>query len=329
MLASLISRALSTPSTRVSIGDVEGALSSDATVRNIQISDRDGVWLRLDRARIVWSRLALFQRRLEIDRLEVDTLDVSRRPIPAEAPVAGENEPLLPQLPVKVDVKVFSLGELRLGEALLGTSARLAAGGSARLGNDPSEGLDLTFDAHRLDAPGTLMARLGLVPQGQRLTLTLKVDEPAGGIAARAAGIPGLPPVLLDVEGSGTLDAFAARLAFKAGDGIGADGTAQLDRQGTLRRLGLDLAARIEGLLPSVAAPVFAGTTKLTGSAEFSRPRMPACRRDASADCGRGSRPPRAARMPTVRRSWPSTAISRRPASGRPTRRSHERSAIA
>lgn len=269
VLASLISRALSTPSTRVSIGDVEGALSSDATVRDIQISDRDGVWLRLDRARIVWSRLALLQRRLEIDRLEVGTLDVARRPIPAEAPVAGEDEPLLPQLPVKVNVKVFSLGELRLGEALIGTPARLAAGGSARLGNDPSEGLDLTFDARRLDAPGTFMARLGLVPQGQRLTLTLKLDEPARGIAARAAGIPGLPPVLLDVDGSGTLDAFAARLAFKAGDGIGADGTAQLDRQGALRRLGLDLAARIEGLLPAVAAPVFAGTTKLTGSAEF------------------------------------------------------------
>src|SRR4051794_31193552 len=53
-LGSLISRALSTPATQVRIGSVEGALSSDATVRNIVISDRDGVLLRLDRARFIW-----------------------------------------------------------------------------------------------------------------------------------------------------------------------------------------------------------------------------------------------------------------------------------
>ena len=65
VLASLISRALSTPATRVSIGAVEGALSSDATIRDIQISDRDGVWLKLDRARIVWRRLARSVQRLK------------------------------------------------------------------------------------------------------------------------------------------------------------------------------------------------------------------------------------------------------------------------
>src|ERR1700761_4692536 len=59
VLGSLLSRALSTPSSRVSIGAVDGALSSDATIRDVAVSDRDGVWLKLDRARIVWRRLAL------------------------------------------------------------------------------------------------------------------------------------------------------------------------------------------------------------------------------------------------------------------------------
>ena len=43
VLADLISRALSTPATRVVVGRIEGALSSDATVHGIEISDRDGV----------------------------------------------------------------------------------------------------------------------------------------------------------------------------------------------------------------------------------------------------------------------------------------------
>ena len=82
VLGDLISRALSTPTTRVSIGAVEGALSSDATIRNIAITDRDGVWLRLDRARLIWRRAALFSRRLEVDRLEIGTLEFLRRPVP-------------------------------------------------------------------------------------------------------------------------------------------------------------------------------------------------------------------------------------------------------
>ncbi|MBV9753312.1 MAG: hypothetical protein JO188_12395, partial [Hyphomicrobiales bacterium] len=46
-LASLISQALSTPATQVRIGRLDGALSSDATLYDLTISDKDGVWLRL------------------------------------------------------------------------------------------------------------------------------------------------------------------------------------------------------------------------------------------------------------------------------------------
>jgi translocation and assembly module TamB len=191
VLASLISRALSTPATRVSIGTVEGALSSDATIRDITISDRDGVWFRLDRARIVWRRLALLSKRLEIDRLEIGSLEVLRKPLPAEEAVPGADEPLLPELPVKVQIADFRLQKLTLGEPILGVAAQLSATGAASLGN-PAEGLDLRFAAHRLDAPGNLTARLNYA--SERLDLTLALDEPEGGILARAASIPGLPP---------------------------------------------------------------------------------------------------------------------------------------
>ncbi len=120
ILGDLISRALSTPTTRVSIGAVEGALSSDATIRNIAISDRDGVWLRLDRARLIWRRAALFSRRLEVDRLELGRLEFLRRPLPGEEAAPVSNEPILPELPLKVEVKAFSLGEIALGEPVLG-----------------------------------------------------------------------------------------------------------------------------------------------------------------------------------------------------------------
>jgi translocation and assembly module TamB len=42
VLADLISRALSSPSTNVSIGAVDGVLSSDASISDIVLSDRQG-----------------------------------------------------------------------------------------------------------------------------------------------------------------------------------------------------------------------------------------------------------------------------------------------
>lgn len=60
-----------------------------------------------------------------------------------------------------------------------------------------------------------------------------------------------------------------AKLDFTAGPDIGAKGGAKISRIGAERRLALDLAARIEGLMPGPAAAIFAGTTKLDGGIAF------------------------------------------------------------
>ncbi|TMJ80112.1 MAG: hypothetical protein E6G76_27260, partial [Alphaproteobacteria bacterium] len=98
--------------------------------RDVAISDRDGVWLKLDRARLVWRRVALLSGRLEINSLELGRLEVLRRPLPS--PDSATLEPdgsLLPELPVKVEIKGFKLGELVLGESFAGQPARLTADG--------------------------------------------------------------------------------------------------------------------------------------------------------------------------------------------------------
>ncbi|WP_375464214.1 translocation/assembly module TamB domain-containing protein [uncultured Methylobacterium sp.] len=269
VLGGLLSRALSTPSSRVAIGAVDGALSSDAVIRDVAISDRDGVWLRLDRARIVWRRLALLSGRLEVDSLEVGRLEVLRRPIPATAAATPEPDgTLLPDLPVKVEVKDFSLADLALGEPIAGQAARLSARGRAKLGA-PSEGLDLDVAIRRRDAEGAFGLRLLFVPDGGRLELKATLSEPAGGLLSKGLSVPGAPPIALDLDGRGTLDAWNARLDVSAGETIGAKGSATIARVGSERRLTLDLGARVEGLLPGPAAAIFAGTTKLEGGLSF------------------------------------------------------------
>ena len=266
VLADLISKALSTDGSQVSIGAVDGALSSDASIRDIVISDRDGPWLRLDRARLIWTRSALLLRRLEVNRLEIGKLEILRKPLPdPAAPPPADNSPILPELPLKVIVEAFQLGELVLGPTVIGAPARLSATGAARLG-PPNEGLDFRLAGRRLDMGGTLDVNLRFVPQSTQLQLSVKLDEPAGGLISTIADLPDRPPVKLDLTGDGPLDRFRATLAFAAGPTIGANGTADLSRQGAGRRLLLALDSRIAGLMPPPVAPVFEGSTRLDGA---------------------------------------------------------------
>lgn len=269
VLAGFISRTLSSPGSTVTIGAVEGALSSDAMIRNVTLADGQGVYLRIDAIRLVWRRAALLSRRLEIQNLEIGTVELLRRPIPdPAAPPPAADGPLLPELPLRVEVGRFAIGTFVLGEPVLGAAAQFASSGNASLG-PAAEGLNAAFEIRRLDAEGLSALRLAFVPASQQLDLSVQHDEPAGGIVARLAGLPGLPPVRLDLTGAGRLDDWRGRIAFDAGPDIQARGDAVLARDNLIRRLGLNLDARIERLLPPAAAAVFAGDTRLTGSLVF------------------------------------------------------------
>ena len=268
VLADLLSRALSSETTSVSIGAVEGVLSSDASISDIVLSDRDGPWLKIDKVRLIWNRLALFSRRLEVDQLTIGHMQFLRRPLPPETPPPEGRGSILPELPLKVIVKQFSLQELSLGEPVVGVAARLEIDGKATLG-PPSEGLGLSLASKRLDAPGAFKAVMTYVPATDKLTLAVNSEEPAGGIFAHLMKLPGLPPVKLAFNGAGALDNFDAKLDFAAGPDVWARGDVVVARQGAGRKLTLDLNSRLEGMAPPIVRPVFAGETTLKGDVFF------------------------------------------------------------
>ena len=269
MLANLLSRALSSETTSVSIGAVDGVLSSDASISDIVLSDRDGPWLKIDKVRLIWNRLALFSRRLEVDQLTIGHMQFLRRPLrPETPPPDGGPGSILPELPLKVIVKQFSLQELSLGEPVVGVAARLEIDGKATLG-PPSEGLDLNLTSKRLDAPGEFKAVMTYVPATDKLTLAINSEEPAGGIFAHLVNLPGLPPVKLAFNGAGALDNFDAKLDFAAGPDVWARGDVVVARQGAGRKLTLDLNSRLEGMAPPIVRPVLAGETTLKGDVFF------------------------------------------------------------
>lgn len=268
MLAGALSRALSTPESQISIGSVEGLLSSQATIRGIEVADRQGIWLKANELRITWQRLALLRLRVEIDRLALDRIEVLRRPIASEDKETPAQPWQMPQLPFPIGVKEFSIETADLSAPVLGTAARLTASGSAHLG-PPSRGAGLSLDLKRLDRQATLKAFANYLPETGALVTQIDLDEAEGGLIAELADLPGRPPVKFDLDGKGTTSDFQAKLAFEAGDDLGAHGEATLTREGADHKLSLALAAEVSPLMPEALAPIFAGATQLTGTFFF------------------------------------------------------------
>lgn len=262
ILAGVISSALSSPDIKVSIGAVEGALASKSTIRDIVLSDREGAFLSVDQVQLEWRRAALLSRRLEVNHLRIGRIDYRRKPTTASG-AAKSGEALLPELPLKLLVKAFDLGEIALAEPVFGQAARLGAVGRITLGL-PSEGLDSEIAITRLDREGAITLKLLFVPKGETLLLNAHVNEGKAGLIAHLAAIPESPPVTLDLAGDGPLDDWKASLTFQAGTTIDGAGTARLLRQGAGRNLALDLSGRVGTLLPSLAAGLFPGQTSLT-----------------------------------------------------------------
>ena len=66
-LLNLLQNKLSAPGRQIRLSGVSGALSSQARIARITISDDKGPWLQVDNAELDWNRLALLRGRVDVD----------------------------------------------------------------------------------------------------------------------------------------------------------------------------------------------------------------------------------------------------------------------
>ena len=270
MLADFVSRAASSENMKLDIGAIEGPLSAHPMLRDISLADKDGVWLKIDHVEMDWSRLPLASLRLDIDRVVIGRVDMLRRPIPppaaAPAPAKKTSDDAAPDLPIRFRLGAFQLNTLALAAPVLGEPATLTLTGSADAGAS-SNGAKATLSARRTDAPGEANLNVAISPSPNRVSLALSAQEPAGGIIARLARLPDLPPIDVSLGGEGPLDNFVAKLIAHAGEELGVQGGATITRVAVGRRVEFDLASRFAPLLPKALADVFADGAKLRGAA--------------------------------------------------------------
>jgi len=261
---------LSTPDRQISISNIDGALSSNASIREIDVSDQQGVYLTLKNIVLDWNQAAIFLGRLEVNSLTADEVDYVRNPVAAAsatpalpAPEAGGIA--VPQLPVAVIVKKLAVPKISFGEAVFGLGSVISLNGNITLDGGS---LDAGLGIKRLDGPGgALDLAVKYAKDSTNLDLNLGFEEPHGGIVATLLNIEGQPDISLTVKGSGPVSNLTTQLVLAADGKEVLGGKAEVKRQPSGFGIAAQLGGPIATILPAAYRDFFGTDTNLSASA--------------------------------------------------------------
>ena len=133
------------------VSGLSGFFPTDLEVAQVELLDEQGVWLRVEKARLRWSLASLLSGRVRVEMLQAALVDVLRAPLPSKAkPTHGSDGSFT--LPVGVDVQALSVDTLHLAAPLAGVDSRWTLHGNGLLSADLHEG-HLRLLGDRTDGP--------------------------------------------------------------------------------------------------------------------------------------------------------------------------------
>jgi translocation and assembly module TamB len=268
-LTSFVEGQLSTPERQIRLSNIDGILGSDVSIRQITISDAEGVWLRVNNASLNWNQAALFLGRLEVNSLRADSIEYVRNAIPVEGavdlppPEAGTLE--IPEFPVAIQLGELAVPSVTFGEGVFGLGSEISLAGSMSLegGN-----LDAVLDIERLDGPGgTLDLDVSYRREGNSVDLGLALVEPPNGVIANLLNIEGRPAMTLTLDGEGPVADLTAQMRLLANDREALAGTATIAQQADGFAINADLGGPLSTLMAEPYRPFFGADTRLTANA--------------------------------------------------------------
>ncbi|WP_417583228.1 translocation/assembly module TamB domain-containing protein [Pelagibacterium sp.] len=248
-LVQFVENQISSPDRQIRLSGIDGALSSNASIDQITISDTQGIWLIVENATLQWNQGALLFGRLEIQSLAAESIAYIRNPVSTQAAAAPSPEAggfSVPELPVAVILEELAIPNVRFGEQVFGLGSEVSLAGAMTLDGGA---IDAQLDIIRLDGPGgTLDLDLQYANNTREIDLGLDLIEPEDGIVANLLNIEGRPEIELGLQGAGPIDDLDIDLTFDA------DGNRILTGQGTLDQNaeGLAIAADLSGPLSTV-----------------------------------------------------------------------------
>lgn len=229
----------------VEIGALDGVWPGELRLRDLTLSDAEGVWLTLASAELDWRPLALWRGEVHITRVAVNGLDVTRLPGGGEEADAGFTLPEVPRLPFALRLDTFSLRNMRLGARLAGEEVLFEGDGHLVHSRRVS---DIALRAARQDGrPGHIegVYRFDAGPERGLLKLSVADGGPgAPSTVARLAGLEGVERLTIDIDGQSLAGLMTGTAKVDAGAAL----KLEADAHGAMaERVNLDFRLRAEG----------------------------------------------------------------------------------
>ena len=262
LLASL-EKIASNPDFSIETGKLEGNLFSSASLSQLIIRDREGIWLDIRNISLDWKASDLFKRSLTIHSLTADTIHVLRYPHydekVAEKPT-NLKETLLSfdnylSSSLSVDITKAEIRTVFLEKEVSGEPMRLSLLLNARKNPDGSH---IQFSAERLDRDESFFrANIKLSSESdKKLDLDMTLSDAADGLI-KGTGLF-IPPSALtaSLHGNGPLTDWKASLNVKSKseDIIRSDFDISLTPQNILQ-MNSSVTAHLSAIVPTENAP--------------------------------------------------------------------------
>jgi translocation and assembly module TamB len=236
---------------RVQVEDLGGFFPNRLHAQRLEISDRSGIWLRVEQISLTWSALAMLRNHAAIDGVSASRITVLRRPIPSAE--SGRRTP-------RIDIEHLSIPQIVLAPPVIGHAATLSAAGSIHYVSVHQLETDLLVirvgNADRYRIAGEIASD---VVRG-----TATFSEGADGILGKLAGLPGLGPVNLSAQATGDASANAVTFRLSAGP-LHANGHGTVALKTRRADLDIDLTAPAMKLRPDIAWQALSGEAHVHG----------------------------------------------------------------
>lgn len=177
---------------RIEIGRIDGSIYGAAKLRDIRVSDPEGVFLTVPEAELDWRPLAWLKTGLDVRLLALHR-GVLRR-APRLRPSEDRNAPILPDFDIRIDKLVID--NLTVSQAMAGQKRRVDVLAKADI-----RGGHAIVDVAGKIAGDRVLFRLDSEPDRDKFDLRLAYDAPRDGMIASMAGADG--DIRADVFGKG------------------------------------------------------------------------------------------------------------------------------
>lgn len=165
---------------RIEIGRIDGSLYAASTLRDIRVSDPEGVFLTIPEAELDWRPAAWMNNRLDVRLLALHRGTLRRAP--RLRPGTDPDSPILPGFDIRVDRLVID--NLTVAEGLAGARRRVDMLARA----DVRKGRALLDVKGKLGGTDRMVLWLDSEPDRDRFDLRLAYDAPKGGLIAGLIG---------------------------------------------------------------------------------------------------------------------------------------------